>query len=177
MRLAFYGGSFNPAHVGHLQPIVQALAQTDAEKVLVAPVFVHPEGKELAPFEHRVQMCELLVQRLASSRVAVSDVEKQAHAHGSYGITADTLRFIFDSRYWSPSKVYLMVGSDIEVERWEGYSEIKPRIERGQVEVLRTTRTEGTSSTVARRLLKAGDPCPILTREVAAYVAEHGLYK
>lgn len=176
MKLAFYGGSFNPPHIGHLHVVVQVLAFTNVDKVLVAPVFKHPDGKDLVDYEHRIQMCEKLIEPVGSHRVVVSDVEKQANKFGAF-LTADTLRYIFDTKYFSPEKVYLVVGGDIDVEHWQGYSEIREWISQGKVEVFHSERVPGTSSTHCRRLLKQGIPCDgLLTNGVADYIRQKELY-
>src|SRR5687767_5598917 len=62
MRIAVYGGSFNPPHVGHAM-VAGWLAWTGtADEVWLLPSFVHPFDKELAPFPRRVAMCEALAR-------------------------------------------------------------------------------------------------------------------
>ena len=56
LRVALFGGSFNPPHVGHVLAVTYALSVGLVERVLVVPVFEHALGKRLAPFEHRVEM-------------------------------------------------------------------------------------------------------------------------
>ncbi|HEU5073454.1 MAG TPA: adenylyltransferase/cytidyltransferase family protein, partial [Polyangiaceae bacterium] len=59
VRVAVYGGSFDPPHVAH-QAAVRLVANLDEiDRVLVLPVFEHAFDKSLASFEHRVRMCEL----------------------------------------------------------------------------------------------------------------------
>ena len=48
-RVAVFGGSFNPPHVGHLLGVVYALATAPIDEVLVVPVYQHPFAKHLAP--------------------------------------------------------------------------------------------------------------------------------
>ncbi len=71
MRLAFFGGSFDPPHLGHLR-IARAAAQRLAlDQVLLAPTGRQPlKSHDPAPFADRLAMVELLIQgapRLAAS--------------------------------------------------------------------------------------------------------------
>jgi len=54
MRVALYGGSFNPPHQGHGN-IVRFLAER-FDQVWVIPCIEHAFGKDLAPIQHRVSM-------------------------------------------------------------------------------------------------------------------------
>src|SRR5688500_13322137 len=62
MRVAIYGGSFNPPHVGHAM-VAGWLRWTDlADEVWLLPAFAHPFDKELAPFDRRVAWCAALAE-------------------------------------------------------------------------------------------------------------------
>ena len=71
-----YGGSFNPPHMGHQLACLYGLEALGADALWVVPVHEHPFGKELVSFEHRVRMCELMVEPLGQ-RALVSTLEKE----------------------------------------------------------------------------------------------------
>ena len=54
-RVAVYGGSFNPPHMGHVLAVAYTLAAQPVDEVLMVPCFQHPFSKELAPFEEQVR--------------------------------------------------------------------------------------------------------------------------
>ena len=56
-RYTVYGGSFDPVHCGHISLVERAVAL--GYDVIMVPAFRHAFGKQSAPFEHRVRMCEL----------------------------------------------------------------------------------------------------------------------
>lgn len=60
---AFYGGSFDPPHSGHLGIALSALASGRTDRVLFAPAFdpPHKPGRSRAPFADRLAMVELLI--------------------------------------------------------------------------------------------------------------------
>jgi|HubBroStandDraft_1064217.scaffolds.fasta_scaffold02733_3 nicotinate-nucleotide adenylyltransferase len=119
MKVAVFGGSFNPPHVAHVLACALLLSVEDIEQVVVVPTYKHPFAKALAPFEDRVRMCELAMACMA--RVAVSRVEEQI---GGESRTLRTLQHLASTRPdWS---LRLAIGADIlaEAPRWYGFSEI-----------------------------------------------------
>src|ERR1700754_832869 len=75
MRVALFGGSFDPPHHGHIAIATAAADVFDLEKVLFAPVGrqpLKPEGGA-APFADRLAMVELACR--ADERFAASDLD------------------------------------------------------------------------------------------------------
>lgn len=70
MRLALFGGSFDPFHVGHLAMIGAALEQRLADRVLLVPAGQNPH-KPAVPTaaEHRLRMAELGIAGLVGVTV------------------------------------------------------------------------------------------------------------
>jgi nicotinate-nucleotide adenylyltransferase len=75
VKVAVFGGSFNPPHIAHVMAVTVVLACHDVDRVLVVPAFRHPFGKPLAPFDDRLRMCELAMGWLP--RVDVSRIEEE----------------------------------------------------------------------------------------------------
>ena len=87
--IALLGGSFNPPHVAHLMVAWWALSTQPVDEVWLLPAFAHPFGKELAPFEDRVRMCELAARALRG--VHVCTAERELAGDPLVGKTARTL--------------------------------------------------------------------------------------
>ena len=73
MRIAFFGGTFDPPHAGHIAIARAAIARLALDEVLVAPVATQPlkGGSGQSSFEDRLAMVELAVAgeaRLVASR-------------------------------------------------------------------------------------------------------------
>lgn len=122
MRIAVYGGSFNPPHVGHL--LVSAWVRwTDrADAVWWVPVRGHPFAKDLAPYEARVDLCRAAVALLPDA--AVSTIESELPVP-SY--TIDTLDAL--AARFSGDTFRLVVGADVlgEVHRWKSWDVLAAR--------------------------------------------------
>jgi nicotinate-nucleotide adenylyltransferase len=62
MRVAFFGGSFDPPHLGHLHIALAACQRLRLDRVLLAPVGRQPlKTHEAAPFADRMAMLRLLI--------------------------------------------------------------------------------------------------------------------
>jgi nicotinate-nucleotide adenylyltransferase len=119
MRVALYGGSFDPPHVGHLLSAVYALS-LGFEKVLVVPAYEHAFGKRMAPFDARVALCRACFRGIDG--VEISELEATLE-RPSY--TVRTLeRLAADHSEW---ELRTLVGSDVlaETHAWHDF----PRVE------------------------------------------------
>jgi nicotinate-nucleotide adenylyltransferase len=131
-RVAVFGGSFNPPHVGHVLGVVYALSTAPIDEVLVVPVYRHPfaKNKDLAPFADRLEMCRLALGWLPG--VTVSTVEEEL---GGESLTLRTLEHL---RATSPSlALRLLVGADVlgdlpKWHRWDRVAELAPPLVLGR---------------------------------------------
>lgn len=117
--VAVFGGSFNPPHVGHVMVAVYLLSVTRVDQVVVVPCFIHPFAKELAPFDHRLEMCRIAFEWIPG--VTISDIERQLGGESRTLRTVQTLSSAHPD--WA---LRLVVGSDVipETPRWFGFPDI-----------------------------------------------------
>lgn len=123
MDVAVYGGSFNPPHFSHVMAVTYARAAF-ADLVVVIPTSCHPFGKNLAPFEDRMAMCQDAFSMLRG--VEVSDLERQL---GGESRTLRTLQHLQEAH--GDWRMRLLVGADVLAEsgKWHRFdliSEIAP---------------------------------------------------
>lgn len=178
MRVAFFGGSFNPPHVAHQLVALYVLETASIDELWVVPCWKHPFDKALAPYVHRQRMCELAVAALGT-RARVSDIE------GRLGGESRTLRTLKALRAEHPAHEFaLVVGADIEPElpAWYGADELLctfPRIVVGRSGFAGGGLTmPALSSTEVRTRLAAGESVrELLPRSVEQYIARHRLYR
>lgn len=179
MRVAFFGGSFNPPHAAHQLVALYVLETAAVDELWFVPCWKHPFDKALAPYEHRLRMCELAAAALGP-RARVSDVE------GRLGGESRTLLTIKALRAEHPDhEISLVVGADIEPELplWYGAEELLrtvPRIVvgRGGFSGGGSLVMPAVSSTEVRARLAKGEPVgDLLPKAVANYLRAHGLYR
>lgn len=107
MKTAFFGGTFDPVHSGHLSLAREVLKQGRADRILwvPAPAPPHKEAACLTAFEHRLAMVRLAIQ--GESGMACSEAERH-RAGKSY--TIDTLEELSASGQYG--EILLLIGSD-----------------------------------------------------------------
>jgi nicotinate-nucleotide adenylyltransferase len=121
MRIALFGGSFNPPHIGHLLVASWVLSARPVDQVWMVPTYSHAFGKALVDFELRCLMIEQAVEPLGD-RAVVSRVEQEI---GSISRTIDTVRHLIAER---PSdELSLVIGADIllEASKWKQFEALQ----------------------------------------------------
>ncbi|MEC7947163.1 MAG: nicotinate-nicotinamide nucleotide adenylyltransferase [Myxococcota bacterium] len=129
MRIAVYGGSFNPPHVGHAMVASWVRWTGRADAVWLVPVYRHAfenhHGKVLAPFEDRLAWCTAMAEELGAG-VEALDVERHLPAPS---FTVDTLSHLAAAHPGHDFR--LVVGADVipQVDAWRGWDEIVSRFD------------------------------------------------
>lgn len=124
---AFYGGSFDPPHLGHLGIAKQALASGKTGRVLFVPAFdpPHKSGRRRAPFADRLAMTKLLVE--GEKGLDVSDIEGRLGLRPSY--TCAVLSALERER--AGERFQLLIGSDslLSLHEWAHATELVQKYE------------------------------------------------
>ncbi|MBI1363697.1 MAG: nicotinate (nicotinamide) nucleotide adenylyltransferase [Proteobacteria bacterium] len=70
--VGIYGGSFNPAHLGHRELAEEALRLLQLDEVwfMVSPQNPQKDKEGILPFDHRVHICRLTVKDMAHVQVS-----------------------------------------------------------------------------------------------------------
>ncbi len=108
MRIAVFGGSFDPVHSEHVQLVKTALEELQLDKLLVMPAYAppHKKGKVLSPDEDRLAMCRLAFAGM--DRVEVSDYEIRRGGTSYTYLTCEELK-----REYAGSEMFWLVGTDM----------------------------------------------------------------
>ncbi len=184
-RVALFGGSFNPPHVAHQLVALYVLETCEVDELWFVPTWLHPFGKPLAPYPHRIAMCELACGGLGP-RAKVSRAEEAIAQRPGFvsSRTLDLVEMLVESEGMS---FRLVIGSDILDEtdkwyRWDDLVALAPPI----VVARAGARVGGSfgpvmpdiSATKIREMLVARDRsvAELLPRSVLGYIAAHGLY-
>ena len=154
--------------------------QTGAQEVWLLPTFSHAFGKDLAPFEDRLEMCRRLVAPLGGS-AKVLDVERELEGR-SY--TVDTVRHLM-ARHPGTSFRWV-VGSDIlaELHLWKEPEVLQQLVDFRVVHRGGHPAPEGgvtfpeLSSTAVRSALALGkDVRDLVPEAVLSFIEAQGLYR
>jgi len=184
MRIALFGGSFNPPHVAHQMAALYVLETAPIDEIWLLPTFRHAHGKALAPFDDRLAMCELAARALGA-RAKVSDVERELGDESRTLRTLRTLQARFAEHSFS-----LVIGADLlaEVPSWYGGAELQssvPFIVVGRSGAGSAGAGRGgalalpeISSTQVRAALAAGRSVEgLVPHTVLDYIYDHHLYE
>jgi nicotinate-nucleotide adenylyltransferase len=197
-RIGILGGTFNPPHLAHLLCAQEAYDQLDLDRVLIVPVAQppHKEAVDDPGPEVRLELCRLAVGD--DERFDVSDLEVR---RGGASYTVDTLRALHAT--FPGDELSFIVGGDIafSLPTWRAPAEVvglarlavAEREGARQADILERLATipraaervdffdlprMDVSSSLVRRRVAAGHPIRYLvTDPVAAYIAQHGLYR
>ncbi len=161
MRVAVFGGSFNPPHVGHALVAGWLHWAEHADAVWLVPCADHPLGKRgLEGFEARAEWCRALADAVGPW-VRVETIEQEL-PRPSY--TIRTLEALSE-RY--PEHTFrLVVGADIleQVDEWQDWAGIEQRFSpivvgrAGHRSLPGVVEFPRVSSTEIRRALGRGEP-------------------
>ena len=201
---AFFGGSFDPPHLGHLGVARAALRSGRCRRVVWFPGFMppHKTDRRRAAFSDRMAMVKLLIS--GEPDMEVSDYEDRLRLSPSY--TIDVLRRLHLD---TGEKYRLLIGADslLNLHTWHEADALVREFEiityprngatvtadalsthwdRETAEKLAATEIPGKIFEISSRELRFSmekilSPRHIirgdgLTGEVAAYIMEHGLY-
>jgi nicotinate-nucleotide adenylyltransferase len=199
MRVALFGGSFDPPHHGHIAIATAAADVFDLDKVLFTPVGRQPLKPDGTPatFADRLAMVKLACT--LDPRFDVSDLDAP-RSDGSPNYTVQTLAALHEAM--PHARLFNLVGADsfLNLRRWhepERLLELAEWIvvsrpgfplanlsslgltpsQRGRVHLLQTVH-EDVAATNLRERLEAGDRCAdVLDPAVFAYIEAHHLYR
>ena len=122
MRIAVYGGSFNPPHPAHVRAARLAYAALAPDKLLVIPA-ADPPHKALAAGsptpEERFELTKLAFRDFPEAEI--SDMELR---RGGESYTSDTVEEL--AREYSGAELWLVIGTDMltSFERWHEFRSI-----------------------------------------------------
>jgi nicotinate-nucleotide adenylyltransferase len=204
MRVAFFGGTFDPPHRGHLAIACAAAAKFALDTILFAPAARQPlkfRGPT-ASFGDRLKMVELLCASVDAGTRFVPSTLDAPREDGQPNYTIDTLRRLRDQYSDTPETgIFVIIGADsfLDLSHWRepdalllaaewivvsrpGFSldDLSPLVltqqQEAHVHLLEGVH-EPASATEVRERLEAGLDCSaLLTPEVLSYIREHGLY-
>lgn len=106
MKLAMFGGSFDPVHNSHISLCETMVEKFGLDKVIVFPAACSPFKNTAKTGDyHRLNMCKLAFANVKNTEVSDFEIQK-----GGKSYTIDTLEFL--SNEYRDSELYLITGAD-----------------------------------------------------------------
>jgi len=201
-KLALFGGTFDPIHLGHTAVAAAAAKHIGAEKVIFIPAKCSPLKGTLpkASDSDRLKMIELAIAENKIFRVSDYELKKPEPSY-----TLQTVRQ-FQADYGSEVSIYWLVGADgvDDLPYWYGITELidecnistmyragckmpdfskykniwgPERVEKLKRNVIQTPLVDISSTEIRKRLAKGGDVTSMLHPAVADYIRKHNLYQ
>lgn len=194
MKIAICGGTFDPFHRGHLDPILAVRGAMQWDRVLYIPAYRQPfkMDRNSASAWHRFSMAAIAT--LDHDGMFVSELELE---RGAVSYTVDTLEalcstYVDDTFDW-------IIGDDnlAQLLEWKSIDRIfelasfvvlargvvavpeslKSRVSEGRIRFAHNA-TVPVSSTEIRRRIHAGEPIDeLVDPRVSRYIQHYGLYK
>jgi nicotinate-nucleotide adenylyltransferase len=201
-KIALFGGTFDPIHLGHTIVAADAAEHLKAEKVIFVPAKRSPL-KHLLPRASDNDRLAMITLAIASNKMfEASDYELKKDVP-SY--TLQTVRQ-FQTDYGSDTSIYWLIGADSigELPYWYEIGRLidecglcvmyragfavpdfarftailgVSRVEKLQLNIIRTPLIDISSTEIRKRLAAGDDITDMLDPKVADYIREHGLYR
>lgn len=107
-RLIFFGGTFDPPHVEHVNLLREAKKELAPDKIIVMPTFTPPHKKTFmrANGEHRVKMCELAFGDIEGVTVSTWEIEQ-----GGKSFSYLTMEHL--AKEYPEHDIYFLMGTDM----------------------------------------------------------------
>lgn len=191
MKIALFGGAFDPPHLGHLQVIKNLLEKNIADEVWLVPTGTHDFQKQMQPASVRLKMLNLLMAQLPSNlkdkvKIESCELERRGVSH-----TIDTLNEV-SSRHLE-NDFSFVIGSDNlkKFHLWDRYQEILqsypvivyPRknypatpFYQGMVLLNEVEQVTVSSTMIKEKLLNLQSVGDMLPQEILDFIQEERLY-
>lgn len=198
MKIAIFGGSFNPIHNAHIKLAQRFVNEVKLDKVAFVPTHITPlkNNTAIVLSEHRFNMCELALKDYENFFVSDVEIKREGMSYSS-----DTIAY-FKEQYPN-DELFFIMGADmfLTLEKWHEFEYIF-----NNVTILTAPRDgcdyddlmekynyykkyncsayitkeyiEDLSSTFLReRIVSNADVSAYINPNVIIYINEHGLYR
>ncbi len=198
MKIGIYAGTFDPIHDGHIHFAINAVKNTELDKVVIVAEKNPYRKKPHASWDHRQAMIEHATENIVEAEHDYEFANKLAHSY-----TMQNMLQVAKSHYGAEHEFWFLVGSDIfeHIKRWQNIA--KQHEYGGFVVSLRDDHTQQwldervqhlkdlnfvphivmvenqyphISSRYIREQVAAHSPAENLSSEVQAYITTHHLY-
>ena len=185
MRLALFGGAFDPIHHAHLRIAKEAAVRSKLDEILFTPAARPPHKTVHASYEDRYRMVELAIE--GEPRMAASRLE----ADSAQSFSIDTIEKL-KTELSDGDQLFFLIGADAfaEIRTWKRWRDVVAAVEfivvsrpghryevpnEARVHRLDTVHSPVSSSEIRARLA-AGDERVDAPAAVLQYIRDKRLY-
>ena len=197
MKIALFGGTFDPIHRGHLA-VAHAAAEAyklDRIHFVLADTPPHKQAKPITPYKHRLAMLELALEdedKFQPSRIE----ERRTKSRPEANYSIDTVRR-FKQAMVKRDKLFFIIGMDsfLQLDKWKdpeallaecefivvsrpGHAskEAKPTFA-GKVHLLENVAVDISSTQIREAIANGRALEDWVPATVAQYIKRHRLYR
>ena len=121
-KIAIFGGTFNPFHIGHYE-MLKALCESDMfYKVLLIPDRIppHKEYSGDVPDEDRIEMCRIVCEDFKKAELCLIEFEREGKSY-----TLDTVKAL--KIIYPDDEFFVACGGDMAktLNTWFNFNELK----------------------------------------------------
>jgi len=126
-KIAIFGGSFDPVHLGHLNMARAAVAEAGLDELVFVPTRIQPfkQDRKVTIGPHRLSMIETAI---ADDRhiFSASEFELLQESVSYSYLTLRHFRRLYEEKYGPDTRLYFLTGADsfLKVEKWMEAEEI-----------------------------------------------------
>lgn len=109
-RIAVFGGTFDPPHIGHFSLAEKVLSHEYADRIIFVPALSPPHKPEnpISAFDERMEMLRIGIEATGENRFSIDGLEGDREEQPSY--TFDTMVEL--SRKYPDAELLLLIGGD-----------------------------------------------------------------
>jgi nicotinate-nucleotide adenylyltransferase len=164
-RIALFGGSFDPVHLGHLLVAVTAREQLNLTRLFFIPAAQSPFKPERLPTPAGLR---LRLLRLALAGWEWCEIDEQEIARGGVSYTIDTVRQ-YRQRF-SAAELFYLIGADhaSQLPKWRAAEELARLVQ--FVVIPRPGQSDGSLPPPFRGQRLSGYPIALSSSQIRARV-------
>ncbi len=183
MRLALFGGSFDPIHHGHLILARDAIEQLALDRVVFIPAAISPHKLDTSPAPAELR-CAMVAAAIAGEPRFELDPSELARSGPSFTIhTVEATR-----ARWPEAQLFYLIGHDhlAKLHTWHRIEELRKLVEfvvfgRGEDESAHAfptlrRRLDLSATEVRERVARGASIRYLVPATVLAFIEQHRLY-
>jgi nicotinate-nucleotide adenylyltransferase len=197
-RIGYFGGTFDPPHLGHLILAVEAHYQLELDRLhwILTPDPPHKTNHQVSPVEIRLEMLQLIMDARSEFHINLIDIDRDPPHYAADTVEllkknnpADELVYVIgedslqDLPGWHAPDKFIAAVDILAIAPRPGISTDLGEMERllpgmaGKTTFLKDVGIEIASSVIKSRMKKSEPYDHLLPEEIAEYLKIHQLYR